>query len=144
MKTLIVLLIFAFFLFSACENDVIEKSNMDLLTENTWHHDTEIIDLNQNQQPDDENGDSKSISFNFKSDGSLVYITEDTSKTLSWQFEDEDNTIRIIGIMNDSIIPPVDESIHDIFELTEDELIFYYMSAANHPETGCFDIYRHN
>ncbi|MCF8233686.1 MAG: hypothetical protein K9G67_02110 [Bacteroidales bacterium] len=60
------------------------------------------------------------------------------------EFESDEKILRILGVMNDSIVPPVTESDHEIYQLDENSLIFYYESSASHPETGTFEKYGHN
>lgn len=128
---------------SGCKKDDPEKSKTELLTQNIWIHDYEMVDINQNLEPDDENGQTMEITFNFNSDGSSEYTKNQTVKYLIWNFENNESRIKITGIMDDQILPPVTEQTLTIYLLDENNLIFYYMSTATNPETGTFQIYKH-
>ena len=143
MKTTTLILIILVITFIGCKKDDTVKTKSDLLTEKLWVHDYEMVDSNKNHKPDDEKGQQKSISFDFKSDGSLIYTKNQITKQLTWTFENSESSIKVIGIMDDSIIPPVTELSLSVFQLDENNLIFYYMSTVNNPETGTFEIYKH-
>jgi len=143
MKTLVLILTIFCISFTGCKKNDSEKTKSNLLTAQVWFHDYEIVDNNKNQKPDDEKGNQKNISFDFKSDGTLIYTNDGNTKQLNWAFENNESSIKIIGIMDDSIIPPVNEQLISVFQLDENNLIFYYMSTANNPETGTFEIYKH-
>ena len=143
MKTLTISLITLAIMLSGCKKDDPEKSKTELLTQNIWIHDYEMVDINQNLEPDDENGQTMEITFNFNSDGSSEYTKNQTVKYLIWNFENNESRIKITGIMDDQILPPVTEQTLTIYLLDENNLIFYYMSTATNPETGTFQIYKH-
>ena len=143
MKTTIITLTILLITFVGCKKSDPEKSKLDLLTENIWIHDYEMIDTNKNNKPDDEKGSQENISFNFKTNGSLIYMKNEISKQLTWSFENNETSIKVIGIMDDSIIPPVTELSLSVFQLDENNLTFYYISTVTNPETGTFEIYKH-
>ena len=143
MKVIINIMAVLLIIFIGCEKVDLEKSKLDLLTEKIWVQDYEMLDTNKNNKPDDKKGLHKNISFNFKVDGSLIYIKDEITKQLTWTFENNETSIMVIGIMDDSIIPPVTELSLSIFQLDENNLIFYNTSTVNNPETGIFEIYKH-
>ncbi len=114
------------------------------LTQKTWVHDNEMLDLNNNLKPDDVQGVKKDIIFNFDIDGTLDYSKDQIVKQLQWKFENNETVIRIIGIMDDAVIPPVEESMHEVYLLDESTLILFYASTTSNPEFGTFDIYKNN
>ena len=143
MKTSTLILTILVITFTGCKKEDSTKTKSDLLTEKIWIHDYEMVDANKNLKPDDEKGQQKSISFDFNSDGSLTYIKNQIAKQLNWTFENNESSIKIIGIMDDSVLPPITESSHLVFQLDENNLTFYYISTSNNPETGTFMIYKH-
>lgn len=140
-KILILVLLFSF---GCKDKEEDPPTETDLLTEATWYHNATIVDMNNNFIPDDETQSGTDVYMRFDKDGSLLYGNDDTTKNLTWQFESNGKIVRIFGVMNDSIIPPVTESDHEIYQLDENSLIFYYQSTASHPETGTFEKYGHS
>lgn len=127
-----------------CNKDEPEKTNTELLTQYIWIHDNEMLDLNNNLKPDDADGIQKDLTFKFNSDGTLKFTNDQVVKQLEWKFANNETAITIIGIMDDSIIPPVEESTHTVYQLDENTLILFYPSTVYNPDIGTFEIYKHN
>jgi hypothetical protein len=142
MKKLILIMTILVVGLVGCKKD--DPTKTELLTQETWINSSVIVDANKNQKPDDEAGASQDISFKFNDDGSLVYIKNQNTKYLNWAFENNESSIKIIGIMDELLLPPITEQTFQIYLLDENSLIFYFMSTADNPETGTFVIYRHN
>lgn len=143
MKAIILFLAILSLIFVGCKKSETETTKSDLLISGIWIHDNDMLDINGNLKPDDERGLQKNISFDFRKDGSLIYTKDQFIAQLSWTFEDDESSIKIVGAMDTLSIPVVMESIHSIFKLDEHELFFYVMSSTSHPETGTFKIYKH-
>ena len=143
MRPTILILIIITVTLVGCKKDKDEITNSDLLTEKIWIHDNDMIDMNENLEPDDEMGPQKNISFDFQNNGSLIYTRDQVVHQLTWTFENNESSIRIIGIMDSLTIPYITESSRSILQLDEDNLIFYVMSTVNNPETGTFMIHKH-
>lgn len=137
-KTLILFFIFCFLL-SGCKVDDPDPTNTNLLTASRWLHEYVMVDENHNLEPDDEAGQSKDISFKFNSDGSLIFTKNQEVKNLDWYFENDETSIKIIGVMDDDIMPPANETTLHIYRLDQDSLIFYFISTSDHPATGAFE-----
>lgn len=120
-----------------------ETSNTELLTQNTWIHNYQMIDENKNLVPDDEIGQQKDISFDFNADGTLVYTVNQETLPLQWVFENNENSVRIIGVMDSLTLPLITESVYNIYGLDENTLTYYFMSSVTTPETGHFEIFKH-
>jgi len=143
MKAIILFLAILSLIFVGCKKSETETTKSDLLISGIWIHDNDMLDTNGNLKPDDERGLQKNISFDFRKDGSLIYTKDQFIAQLSWTFEDDESSIKIVGAMDTLSIPVVMESVYSIFKLDDNELIFYVMSSPSYPETGTFKIYRH-
>jgi len=143
MKAIILFLAILSLIFVGCKKSETETTKSDLLISGIWIHDNDMLDINGNLKPDDERGLQKNISFDFRKDGSLIYTKDQFIAQLSWTFEDDESSIKIVGAMDTLSIPVVMESVYSIFKLDDNELIFYVMSSPSYPETGTFKIYRH-
>jgi hypothetical protein len=145
MKNLPVLFFLCLFIGISCKKDTVETlTRSEMLTQKTWVHDNQMVDFNNNLKPDDDPGIQNDIRFNFYADGTLDYTKDQTVKQLHWTFENDETVIRITGIMDDSIIPPVEESVHEVYQLDENMLVLFYPSTLNQPEFGTFEIFKHN
>jgi len=142
MKTAALILIVLLITVSGCKKKD-DPSNTELLTQNTWVHNHVMIDENKNLIPDDEIGQQKDKSFDFNADGTLVYTVNQEILPLQWVFENNETSVRIIGVMDSLTIPLITESVYNIYELDENTLTYYNRSSVNNPETGTFDIYKH-
>lgn len=143
MRKILLLMIISSFAGSSCKKDEKESlSNTELLTRKMWVHEHEMVDLNNNLKPDDEKGIQKDLTFKFNSDGTLEYSKDDIVKQLHWKFENNETVIGIIGIMDDSIIPPVEESSHSIYLLDQNTFILFYASTIAHPDIRTFEIFK--
>lgn len=143
MKTIILFLAILSLIFVGCKKSETETTKSDLLTQEIWIHNNDMLDTNGNAIADDEKGLQKNISFDFRMDGSLTYTKDQFVTQLSWTFEEDESSVRISGAMDTLSIPVVTESVHSIFQLDDNELIFYVMSSPSYPETGTFKIYKH-
>lgn len=131
---IVFILLFTF----SCKEDTATRT--ELLTNHTWYHNNNMMDLNSNQKPDDEKGALMNKSFNFSDDGTLEFTYNDVTKNLTWFFEDNESSIRIYGTMHDSIISGVQESVHPIYQIDENTLIFLGFSME-YPDLTKFEIY---
>lgn len=143
MKKLLIVPIVLCLILAACEKDNEEKaSKTDLLTGKIWIHDAEMQDSNNNMVPDDGNNIQKEITYKFNNDGTMNFTYKQTSKILEWELIQNESVLKIEGNMYDSILPPAEATLHPLFQLDEDTLIFFYESTATNPDTGTFEIFR--
>ena len=128
-------------LFSCEKHEDSSMIRMDLLTESTWNYDNLMIDFNNNLIPDDDNGNTKDLSLKFNSDGTLIYKLNNETQHLRWSFEQNESSIKFVGLENDTVISAVNEFVVQIYQLDESKLIFQ-KTIVYSPEQLYFEIYK--
>ncbi len=128
----------------SCSNDDSDKSKMELITQKTWVHKGYMTDVNNNHAPDDGLNNAKDMRLKFNPDGTLDFRQDTINASLSWQFENNESCIKVIGIMDYQTIPASEETIMTLFRLDESALIFYTTSSADAPENWTFNVFEHN